>query len=67
MRRERAARLLALIETLEESEQQLITWRHFDNLSHREIAERLGLQEAAVRQRWRAVLQKLNRRWEQST
>ncbi len=66
MRRERAARLLALIETLEKSDQQLITWRHFDNLSHREIAERLGLQEATVRQRWRSVLQKLNRRWEQS-
>ena len=65
-RRERAARLLAVIEQLDPDDQQLITWRHFDNLSHGEIADRLGIKEATVRKRWTAVLKRLHHKWETS-
>ena len=63
MRRERAAKLMATIEALPEEQQKLIRWRHFENLPHRVIAERLGISEAAVRQRWKSALEKLNKLW----
>lgn len=66
MRRERAARLVATIQQLPEDQQQLIHWRHFENLPHKVIAERLGISEAATRQRWKGVLEKLNKLWEQA-
>ena len=64
MRRERAARLVATIQQLPDDQQQLIHWRHFENLAHKEIATRLGISEAATRQRWKSVLEKLNKLWE---
>lgn len=66
MRRERAARLMRKIQDLPEDQQQLITWRHFDNLSHKEIAERLGISEDATRHRWKSVLDRLSRLLENS-
>ena len=67
MRRERAARLMETISKLPEEQQNLIHWRHFENLPHQTIAERLGISEAAARQRWKSVLEKLNRLWEQDS
>ena len=64
VRRERAAQLMAAISKLKEDQQQLITWRHFENRSHREIADRLGISEDAVRQRWKSVLDKLMQLWD---
>ena len=64
MRRERAAKLVATIQKLPREQQQLIHWRHFENLPHKEIAQRLGISEAATRQRWKSVLEKLNKLWE---
>lgn len=64
MRRERAAKLVATIQQLPDDQQQLIHWRHFENLPHKEIALRLGISEAATRQRWKSVLEKLNKMWE---
>lgn len=66
VRRERAAQLMSAIAQLNEDQQQLITWRHFENLSHQEIANRLGISEAAVRQRWKSVLDKLMQLWDSS-
>ena len=51
MRRERAAKLVATIQQLPKDQQQLIHWRHFENLPHKEIAQRLGINEATARQR----------------
>ncbi len=61
MRRERAAKLMRAIHELPEDQQQLLFWRHFDNLSHKQISERLGISEAATRQRWKSVLDRLNK------
>ena len=66
MRRERAAKLMFTIQQLPEDQQRLIHGRHFENLSHGVIAERLGITEAAARQRWKSVLEKLNRLWERA-
>ena len=67
MRRERAARLMETIGKLPEEQQKLIHWRHFENLPHHVIAERLGITEAAARQRWKSVLEKLNSLWEKDS
>lgn len=66
MRRERAAKLMSTIQQLPQDQQQLLFWRHFDNLSHREIAEKLGISEVAARQRWKSVLDRLNKLWDLS-
>ena len=63
IRRERAARLMETIGQLSKDQQDLIHWRHFENLPHQEIARRLGITEAAARQRWKSVLEKLNKLW----
>ena len=63
IRRERAARLMETIGQLNEDQQNLIHWRHFENLPHQEIARRLGITEAAARQRWKSVLDVLNKLW----
>ncbi len=63
-RRERATQLMSAISQLSEDQQLLITWRHFENRSHREIAEKLQISEAAVRQRWKNVLDKLMQLWD---
>ena len=60
MRREDAARLLELIGKLTVEQQQLITWRFFENLSHKEIATRLGITETTSRQRAHQALLKLS-------
>ncbi|MGH7134589.1 MAG: sigma-70 family RNA polymerase sigma factor [Pirellulales bacterium] len=55
-----ASLLLAqALEALPADDQQLIRLRHFEQLSHDEIAVRLGCSPATVRMRWVRVLRKL--------
>lgn len=55
-----AALLLAqALEALPAEDQQFIRLRHFDELSHEEIATRLGCSGATVRMRWVRALRKL--------
>ena len=54
--------LLALataMERLSESERNVLMWRHFDDLSHAQIAQRLDKSEPAVRMIWIRALKKL--------
>ncbi len=44
-----AADLAELLCCLPEEQRQLVAWHHLDGLSHREIAERVGVSEAAAR------------------
>ena len=60
MRREDAAQLLGLINQLPNEQQQIISWRFFENLSHKEVASRLGISEVASRQRAHQALMKLH-------
>ena len=60
IRREDAAQLLDLINQLPIEQQQIISWRFFENLSHKEVASRLGISEVASRQRAHQALLKLN-------
>lgn len=57
--REQASQMLAGLGSLPADQQRILTMRHFDGLSHREIAERLGKSEAAVRQMWVRALKRL--------
>ena len=55
-----ASLLLAnALDALPADDQQLIRLRHFEQLSHEQIAGRLGCSPAAVRMRWVRVLRKL--------
>jgi len=56
---ETTAQVLQAIERLPEEQQRLIQLRHFENRSHREIAEMLDISVVATRQRWHATLVKL--------
>jgi RNA polymerase sigma-70 factor (ECF subfamily) len=57
--REDASRMLEGLAALPADQQEVLTLRHFDGLSHAEIAERLGKSEAAVRQLWVRALKRL--------
>lgn len=54
--------LAEALETLSAEDQQLIRLRHFDELSHDEIAVRLGCSPAAARMRWVRALRQLRER-----
>ena len=64
LRRERASRLLQTIEQLTPEQQDLVKCRHFQGMSHAEIAQRLNISEDACRQRWKSVLEKLAKLWD---
>ncbi len=51
--------LAGAMESLTPDEQHLIRMRHFEQLSHERIADRLGCSPATVRMRWVRVLRKL--------
>lgn len=57
--REQASEMLQGLGRLPAEQQKILTLRHFDGLSHKEIAERLGKSEAAVRQMWVRALKGL--------
>lgn len=54
--------LAQALEALPAEDQQLIRLRHFDELSHDEIAVRLGCSPAAARMRWVRALRQLRER-----
>lgn len=51
--------LAQALEALPADDQQLVRLRHFEQLSHDEIAVRLGCSPATVRMRWVRALRKL--------
>ena len=57
--RQEASRMLEGLGRLPAEQQQILTLRHFDGLSHKEIAGRMGKSEAAVRQMWVRALKRL--------
>ena len=56
---EESLALAAAMESLPEQQRQVIEMRHFDDLSHALIAERLGKTEPAVRMIWVRALRSL--------
>jgi RNA polymerase sigma-70 factor (ECF subfamily) len=59
LKTERRVRLEEALNTLEPLDREVIALRHFEDLSGREIAQILGLKEAAARQRYVRALKKL--------
>lgn len=57
--RQDASRMLAGLDELPPEQREVLTLRHFDGLSHKEIAARLDRSEAAVRQLWVRALRQL--------
>lgn len=58
-RRERERMLAAVLDRLPEDYREVIILRHFEGLSHDEVAERLGRQSGAVRMLWVRALARL--------
>ena len=56
---ELAERLRLALQQLDEDERDMLLWRHFEQLSNREIAQLLGVSEAAANKRYIRALQKL--------
>ena len=56
---ELAERLRQALGRLDEDERDLILWRHFEQLSNRDIARMLGISEAAANKRYIRGLQRL--------
>jgi RNA polymerase sigma-70 factor, ECF subfamily len=54
----------ALVKTLPESEQNLLLLRYWIGLSHKEVAQVVGLPEGTVRRQCAAALSKIRSRWE---
>jgi RNA polymerase sigma-70 factor (ECF subfamily) len=61
IRRERAAQLLAALDTLSPEDQQVVRLRNFMDLKFGEIAQKLGCSETTARERWVAALERLKR------
>lgn len=59
--REEASRMLATLDRLPSEQRTILTLRHFEGLSHAEIAERLGRTPDAIRQAWVRALRSLRR------
>lgn len=57
--RQDASRMFAGLDRLPPEQRQVLTLRHFEGMSHEEIATRLGRSEAAVRQLWVRALRQL--------
>jgi RNA polymerase sigma-70 factor (ECF subfamily) len=56
---ELAERLRLALQQLDEDERDLLLWRHFEQLSNREIAQLLRISEAAANKRYVRALQRL--------
>lgn len=59
--REEASRLLETLDRLPAGQREILRLRHFEGLSHAEIAARLDLSPDAVRQKWVRALRGLRR------
>jgi len=60
--RQEATQLLQVLDRLPPEHRAILSMRHFEGLSHPEIAERLGSTPAAVRQKWVRALRGLRER-----
>jgi RNA polymerase sigma-70 factor (ECF subfamily) len=56
---ELAERLRLALQRLNKDERDVLLWRHFEQLSNREIAQLLGISEAAANKRYIRALQRL--------
>jgi RNA polymerase sigma-70 factor (ECF subfamily) len=56
---EAAEHLRLALQRLSETERDVLLWRHFEQLSNREIAQLLGIGEAAANKRYIRALQRL--------
>jgi RNA polymerase sigma-70 factor (ECF subfamily) len=61
--RERAARLMMALQRLREDHRRVIELRNLQDLSFREVAERMERSEDAVRQLWVRAIDKLKEEW----
>lgn len=59
------AQVRALVKTLPEAEQNLLLLRYWIGLSHKEVAQTLGMPEGTVRRRCAEALNKIRDRWEE--
>jgi len=57
----RIDKMLHGISKLDKDQQLLVQWRHFDDLSHKEIAVKLGVSVEAARKRWQSTIIKLKK------
>ncbi|MCB9591545.1 MAG: sigma-70 family RNA polymerase sigma factor [Sandaracinaceae bacterium] len=60
--REEAARMLSVLDRMPAEARQILVLRHFEGLSHAEIAERLDMSPDAARQAWVRALRSLRQR-----
>lgn len=60
--REEASQLLEVLDRLPPAQREILRLRHFEGLTHAEIAERLDLTPEAVRQKWVRAFKGLRRR-----
>lgn len=60
---ENSGRLELALQQLDPADRQIIELRQFEGLDHRAIAGRLGISEAASRQRWKTALERLRNVW----
>jgi len=54
-----AERLRLALQQLDDEERELLVGRHFEQLSNRELAQLLGISEAAANKRYIRALQRL--------
>lgn len=59
MRHELEARFRAAVEEMDESDRDVILMRHFEQLANREVAESLGISEAAAGMRYLRAIRRL--------
>ena len=64
--RQEAAHMLSIVDTMPAEQRRILTLRHFEGLSHVEIAERLGKSPDAIRQAWVRALRSLRERLRES-
>ncbi len=60
---ENAGRLELALSRLEPDDRQIIEYRQFEGLDHSSISERMGITEAASRQRLKTALERLRKAW----
>jgi len=60
------AHVRALVKTLPESEQNLLLLRYWTGLSHKEVAQAVGIPEGTVRRRCAEVLSRIRDRWDEA-
>lgn len=63
-RHEMAERMQKTLELLSRRDRDILCMRHFDQLSHREVAEVLGISESAATLRYVRGLERLRKLWE---